>query len=74
MIRYRYMNNFTGELYRNIYHALYTIFTDMIRFPACRTWHMFSISRTHIIGRNTVEKGYREGGGKNLYSLFTDNY
>lgn len=45
MNNYKYVNNCTGELYRSIFHALKTIFSDMRHFPKCRTLEMFSISK-----------------------------
>ena len=42
---YKYMNNYTGEIYRNLYHAITTIISDMIHYPGCRTLKMFNISR-----------------------------
>lgn len=44
-MKYRWMNNLTGELYKNLAHALKTIVSDMIHFEKCRTIKMFSISR-----------------------------
>ena len=41
----KYMNNCTGELYKSLFHALTTILHDMIHYPKCRTWKMFSISK-----------------------------
>lgn len=40
-----YMNNYTGEVYDNLLHAIKTIVSDMIRYPKCRTAEMLSISR-----------------------------
>lgn len=38
-----WINGYTGELYRNLFHALATIVSDMIHFPACRTWQILNI-------------------------------
>lgn len=38
-----WINNYTGELYSNLHHALVTIVSDMIHFPKCRTWQMLNI-------------------------------
>lgn len=38
-----WINNFTGELYNNLFHALATIVVDMVHFPACRTLKMLDI-------------------------------
>ena len=40
-----YMNQFTGELYISIFHAVRTIISDMIHFPQCRTWKMLNVRR-----------------------------
>ena len=42
---YKYMNMYTGELYRNLFHAARTIAGDMIHCPSCRTWKMFKLKR-----------------------------
>lgn len=39
------VNNFTGELYDSIFHALKTIVSDMMHCPKCRTLKMFDLSR-----------------------------
>lgn len=39
-----WINLHTGEIYRNLGHALVTIVHDMIHFPLCRTWKMFCIT------------------------------
>lgn len=44
-MKYRWMNMYTGELYRNIFHALVTILIDMIKLPQCRTTAMWQITR-----------------------------
>lgn len=45
MDRYIYMNMYTGELYRNIWHAVKTIIHDMIKFPGCRTFAMLQLKK-----------------------------
>ena len=45
MKKYKYMNMYTGELYRNLLHAVVTILTDMVRLPQCRTRAMWQIAR-----------------------------
>lgn len=45
MKEFRYINNYTGELYISIYHALKTVIMDFFRVPACRTLKLFSISK-----------------------------
>lgn len=44
-MRYCYYNTETGEIYRNLFHALRTIIKDMIHYPKCRTWKMFSLQK-----------------------------
>lgn len=44
-MRYYYMNMETGEIYRNLFHALRTILKDMLRYPECRTRKMFSLQK-----------------------------
>lgn len=40
-----WINNYTGEVYDNLRHAVVTIVRDMIHYPACRTIEMLNISR-----------------------------
>lgn len=40
-----YINNFTGEVYDNLFHAIKTIISDMAHIKSCRTLKAFSISR-----------------------------
>lgn len=40
-----WINDFTGELYSSLYHAVCTIFSDMVHYPKCRTWKMFKIKQ-----------------------------
>lgn len=40
-----YVSQETGEIYKNLLHALCTIFHDMLRYPKCRTWKMFNIRK-----------------------------
>lgn len=42
---YNYINNYTGELYRNLRHAIITIIRDIKFYPKCRTIKMLSVSR-----------------------------
>lgn len=42
---YRWMNNCTGELYRNILHAVRTVVSDMIHYSECRTIKMLNVVR-----------------------------
>lgn len=42
---YKYLNNYTGELYKNLFHAIVSIISDMIYYPKCRTLKMLNISR-----------------------------
>ncbi len=44
-MKYKYVNDYTGELYENLFKALATIISDMIHFPSCRTIKMLNISR-----------------------------
>ena len=44
-MEYKYINNYTGELYRNLFHAISTIISDMRYYPKCRTIKMLNISR-----------------------------
>ena len=44
-MRFRYMNNCTGELYRDLRHAIKTIISDMVQYPKCRTIKMFSLKK-----------------------------
>jgi len=41
---FRYINNYTGEIYTGIIEAIRTIIEDMKHFEACRTIKMFNIS------------------------------
>lgn len=41
----RWENQFTGEVYRNLRHAIKTIVKDMIKCPGCRTIKMLQIKR-----------------------------
>lgn len=43
----KYMNQFTGELYYNIWHAITSVVADMIYFKSCRTVEMLHITRWH---------------------------
>ena len=45
METYKYINNYTGEIYKNLFHAIITIISDMIHCPGCRTFKMLNISR-----------------------------
>lgn len=45
MTKYSYMNAYTGELYKDLWHAIKTIILDMIHCPGCRTWQMFRLKR-----------------------------
>lgn len=38
-------NNFTGEIYDNLFHAVITIIDDMIHYKSCRTPKMLSVSK-----------------------------
>lgn len=40
-----WINNFTGEVYNSLRHAVVTVIRDMIRYPACRTIKMLDISK-----------------------------
>lgn len=40
---YKYMNMYTGELYKSVPHMLKTIIFDMIHFKGCRTLKMFHV-------------------------------
>lgn len=44
-MKYHYMNAFTGELYRNLGHAIKTIIRDMIHYRSCRTIQMFKLEK-----------------------------
>lgn len=40
-----WINDYTGELYNSIFHAVVTMVKDAIYYPKCRTWKAFKISR-----------------------------
>lgn len=40
-----WINNFTGEVYRNITHMVVTIISDMVKCKACRTLKMLDVCR-----------------------------
>lgn len=40
----RLVNNYTGEVYLNLFHAIVTIASDMKHFPKCRTIKMLNVS------------------------------
>lgn len=44
-MKFRYVSNYTGEVYRDLNHALRTIISDIVHYPKCRTIKMFWISR-----------------------------
>lgn len=43
--KFKYMNNYTGELYISLLNAFTTIIADMIHNKKCRTIKMLSISK-----------------------------
>ena len=43
--RYRYINNYTGEIYKSLWHVITTIARDMVLCPKCRTIKVLSISK-----------------------------
>ena len=47
METYKYINNYTGEIYKNLFHAVITIISDMIHCPGCRTFKMLNISKNN---------------------------
>ena len=47
-MKYRWINLETGEVYRNLFHALKTIIADILHYESCRTVKMFSISRLEV--------------------------
>lgn len=44
-MEFMYINDYTGELYTSLFHAIKTIISDMIHFPKCRTIKMFKIKK-----------------------------
>lgn len=44
-MKFKYMNTYTGELYRNLGHAIKTIISDMVHCRKCRTIKMFKLER-----------------------------
>lgn len=44
-MKFKYQNKCTGELYRNLFHAITTIIWDMIHYPKCRTLEMFKLEK-----------------------------
>ena len=45
MKQYNYINLYTGEIYQNLKHALFTIVSDMKHYKECRTLKMLHIKR-----------------------------
>ena len=43
--KYRYINNFTGEVYKSLPHAISTIIKDAIHYKNCRNIKMLNIKR-----------------------------
>lgn len=43
--KYHYMNAYTGELYKNLIHAIRSIIFDFIHYPKCRTFQMFKLEK-----------------------------
>lgn len=39
------INNYTGEIYKSVFHAIRTIIGDMKVYPKCRTFKMFNLSK-----------------------------
>lgn len=39
------INEFTGEIYNNVLHAMVTIVSDMVHYKKCRTMKMLSIRK-----------------------------
>lgn len=44
-MEFRYVNNYTGQLYRNMFHAIREIIFDMKNYPKCRTIKMLNVSK-----------------------------
>ena len=44
-MQFKYVNNFTGEVFTSLPKAILTVFKDIKNFPACRTVKMLSISK-----------------------------
>lgn len=44
-MRYCYISQETGEVYKNLLHAFRTIIKDMLHYPKCRTWRMFHVKK-----------------------------
>lgn len=44
-IKYPYMNNFTGAVYKTRWEAFKDAVMDFIHYPKCRTIKVFSISK-----------------------------
>lgn len=42
---YEWINNYTGECYKSLVHAVIAIILDLIHYPVCRTLQMFSIKK-----------------------------
>lgn len=42
---YKYINNYTGEVYTSVVQAISHIVNDIIYFPGCRTIKILNIGR-----------------------------
>lgn len=44
-MQYKYINNFTGEVYTSLLKATLAIFSDVINHLTCKTIKMLSVSK-----------------------------
>lgn len=42
---YKWMNNYTGEIFPTFYKAITTAIHDIIKYKTCRTIQIFNIKR-----------------------------
>lgn len=42
---YEWINNYTGECYKSLLHAVIAIALDLINYPVCRNPQMFSLKK-----------------------------
>lgn len=42
---YKWMNNYTGEIFPTLYKAITTAIHDIIKYKTCRTIQIFNIKR-----------------------------
>jgi len=47
-MKYKYVNNYTGELYSNLFSAFKCIIFDIIHYPKCRTIKIFNLKKGNL--------------------------